>query len=115
LHHHGGEISQREATIVVDVTVKLQGSARAGPVAPDGPIELSLPDAATAGELLCEVARRLDEPLRSALLPPGDRLPTRLRMFIDGQMAERRDQPIARNGARQARVVVVLTSPVSGG
>jgi hypothetical protein len=84
-------------------------------VAPDGPIELSLPDRATAGELLSEVAGRLSEPLRSALLPSGNGLPTRLRMFIDGQMAERRDQPIAPAGATQARVVVVLASPISGG
>lgn len=100
---------------MVDVTVKLHGGARAGPAAPDGPIELSLPDAATAGELLSELAARVAEPIRSALLPPGDGLPTRIRLFIDGQMAERRDQPIAVNGARQSRVVVVLTSPVSGG
>ena len=100
---------------MVDVSVKLHGGARAGCVAHRGFIELSLPDAATAGELLSEVAGRLAEPLRSALSPPGDGLPTRLRMFIDGQMAERRDQPIAPGGASQARVVVVLTSPVSGG
>jgi len=99
--------------IVVDVTVKLQGGARAR--VPDAPIELSLPDATTAGELLRELAGRFGEPLGSALLPPGDGLPTRLRLFVDGQLAERRDQPIARAGTRRARVVVVLASPVAGG
>jgi hypothetical protein len=101
--------------IVVDVRVKLHGGAGAGLIAPRGLIELSLPDTATAGELLSEVAGRLAEPLRSALSPPGNGLPTRLRMFIDGQMAERCDQPIAPGGASESRVVVVLTSPVSGG
>jgi hypothetical protein len=100
---------------LVDVTVKLQGGTRAGAAAPEGPIELSLPEAATAGELLRALADRFADPLRSALLPPGDGLPTRLRLFIDGQMAGSRDQRIAGGGARRARVVVVLDSPVSGG
>jgi len=101
--------------IVVEVTVKLRGGGGAGSSAPEGPIELSLPDATTAGDLLRELASRLSEPLCSALLPAGDALPTRLRLFIDGQMAERRDQPIASDGRGSARVVVVLASPVSGG
>jgi hypothetical protein len=100
---------------MVDVTVKLRGATRAGSAAPDAPIGLSLPDTATAGDLLSELAQRFAEPLRSALLPAGGGLPTRLRLFIDGQMAERRDQPIAGNGAGRTRVVVVLASPVSGG
>jgi hypothetical protein len=100
---------------VVDVSVRLRGGARAVAATSEAPVEFSLPDAATAGELLCELAGRFAEPLRSALLPPGDGLPTRLRLFIDGQMAERRDQPIAGEGAHRARVVVVLTSPVAGG
>jgi hypothetical protein len=100
---------------LVDVTVKLRGGTRSGSAAPEGPIEFSLPDAATAGELLRVLAERFAEPLRSALLPPGDGLPTRIRLFIDGQMAERRDQPIVGEGDRQTRVVVVLASPVAGG
>ena len=100
---------------VIQVTVKLQAGARAGTGAPAAPLDLSLPDTATAGELLGELADRFAEPLRSALIPTGDGLPTRLCIFIDGQMAERHDQPIASAGRSQARVVVVLASPVSGG
>jgi hypothetical protein len=98
---------------LVDVTVKLQGGARAG--VPEGPIELSLPDATTTGDLLRELAGRFDEPVSSALSPPGDGLPTRLRLFVDGRLAARRDEPIATAGRSRTRVVVVLASPVSGG
>ena len=100
---------------MVDVTVSLQGAAKSGPAGVDGPIQMSLPDATTVGDLLRAVAEKLAEPLRSALLPSGPGLPTRLRLFVDGQLAQGREQPIARTGARRARVVVVLASPVSGG
>jgi hypothetical protein len=115
LQQQGAKRSARRAANVVEVTVKLRGVAQAASAVPEGPLELSMPDAATAGELLSELADRLPDPLRSALLPLGDTLPTRLRLFIDGQMAGSRDQRLFGGGARRARVVVVLESPVSGG
>ena len=100
---------------MVDVTVSLQGAARSGPAGFDSPIQMSLADGTTVGDLLRAVAEKLAEPLRSALLPAGPGLPTLLRLFVDGQLAQGGEQPITQAGARRARVVVVLASPVSGG
>jgi hypothetical protein len=98
------------------VTVTLQGAL--GGLGADrrpGPIDLALPDGATAGDLLRPLAERFGGALREALDAGGEKLPPSVRMFVNGELTVRRDQPLATPDASSQEVLVVLMAPISGG
>ena len=72
---------------------------------------LELPDRATAGELLERLEQR-GLSLSCAATSHDARMPRQLRMFVDGALVARRDQPLA---AGASSVTVVLLTPISGG
>jgi hypothetical protein len=96
----------------VDVTVKLTGALRGR--AAHGPIALSLPDGATAGDLLERLAERVGAPLPGAA-EGSPNLPSGLRLFVGGELVVRRDRPLAGAGGHRREVVVVVTTPIAGG
>lgn len=101
----------------MDVTVELHGHLRQVKSAGNGgggPLQLSLPDGATAGDLLGRIADRLGA-RAAAALAKGPRLPEQVRLFVDGQIAHSCDQPLAAAGQTPSSVTVVLLSPISGG
>lgn len=100
----------------MQVTVKLHGALGPGGRGPvPGPFDFALPEHATAGDLMRELALRVGKPFGQALASPDARLPRSLRIFADGEMVLTRDQPLAPPGASHAGVTVVVMSPVAGG
>lgn len=86
------------------MAVKLIGAVgRAGSRPGAAGLELSLPDGATAGDLLDRLADRFGEPFRAA----------GARVFVEGQLARSAEQPLA--GAESRKVIVMLVSPMQGG
>ena len=107
----------------VKVIVKLQGMVdRVKGATPGRPIELSLPEAATAGEVLRALGELYGEPFPvpgSAV--PGSRpdasLHGSLRVFVNGELSTRPDRtPLPGDGdAASADVTIVIMSAVAGG
>lgn len=105
-----------QRTTGVKVTVKLQGAVR--PVAGSevsSPLELILPDKATVGDLLHDLAERLSGPFREVVEAAGQELPPALRLFVDGELALNPAQPLAVRDALSPTVIVVIMAPMMGG
>ena len=98
------------------VTVKLQGAVRAALGRdPSASFELALPDQATVGDLLLDVANRFGGSLREAVEAAGQELPSTLRVFVNGDLALRPSHPLLSNDAASPQVIVVIMSPMMGG
>jgi hypothetical protein len=97
----------------VEVAVQLHGSLR-GAAPASRRLALSLPEAATAGDLLAQLGARLGAPFASAAASSDPRLPREIRLFVGGELLVSRAQRLAANGGA-APVTVVLLTPVSGG
>jgi molybdopterin converting factor small subunit len=93
------------------VTVRVHGAVRSA--APGSAVALSLPEGATAGDVLARLADRFGGPFASAAASRDARLPREIRVFVGGELVASRDEPLAARDA--APVTVVLLSPVSGG
>lgn len=76
-------------------------------------LDADLPERATVGDLLDHVAGWIGHPLTEAS-PSG--LPETLRVFVDGEAARSRDDPLrGADYSRAVDVIVVLVSPMTGG
>jgi hypothetical protein len=99
----------------MDVTVKLHGPLRHAPGgARREPIALTLPEGATAGDLIDRLSERIGERLGGAG-GASRALPSSLRVFVAGELVANRDRPLAARGGACGEVVVVVTTPISGG
>jgi molybdopterin converting factor small subunit len=96
----------------MEVSVQVHGSLR-GALATRAH-DLSLPESATAGDLIAQLGARLGAPFATAAASPDPRLPREIRVFVGGELLVSRAQPLARSGAA-APVNVVLLTPVAGG
>jgi len=93
------------------VTVRIHGALRSAALGSG--VALSLPESATAGDVLARLADRFGGPFASAVESRDARLPREIRVFVGGELVASRDAPLAAHDA--APVTVVLLSPVSGG
>jgi molybdopterin converting factor small subunit len=99
----------------MDVTVKLHGPLRYGAGgARREPIALVLPEGATAGDLVDRLSERIGERLDAAA-GASRALPSSLRLFVGGELVASRDRPLASRDGACGQVVVVVTTPISGG
>jgi len=96
----------------MNVRVQLHGVIGRGAPAQDSRFDLSVPDGATAGDLVGLLAGRYGAPLRIDSEDP--RIPRHIRMFADGELLSTLEQRLAR-GSRDASVNVVVLSPMMGG
>jgi hypothetical protein len=96
----------------VEVSVQVHGSLR-GAFATRA-LALSLPESATAGDLVAQLGARLGAPFAAAAASPDPRLPREIRLFVGGELLVSRAQPLARGGAAPP-VNVVLLTPAAGG
>jgi hypothetical protein len=94
------------------VTVRVQGALRSAAL--EGGFALSLPESATAGDLLARLADRFGAPFSSVASARDPRLPRQIRLFVGGDLVATRDEPLAAHDP-PAPVTVVLLSPISGG
>ena len=95
----------------MQVTVHVHGTLRSAASGRD--VELSLPECATAGDLLARLAERFGPPFAAAA--SGDpRLPREVRMFVGGDIVASREERLAARGGLRP-VTVVLVSPIAGG
>ncbi len=100
----------------MNVTVKLHGAlGRASKRPADGAFDFTLPDGATTGDLLARLADRFGEPFCEAAKGPSLKLPSSVRMFVEGQLVLTREQPLAERGVEAQKVIVMLISPLTGG
>ena len=97
----------------MEVTVQVHGALR-GAAGAARNLDLSLPDRATAGDLLALLGDRLGPAFAAATTAGDPRLPREVRLFVGGRLVATRDQPLAAGGCA-APVTVVLLSPVAGG
>jgi hypothetical protein len=97
----------------MEVTVRVHGTSRGAAFAPRS-LALSLPESATAGELLADLGERFGAPFAGAATSPDPRLPPEIRLFVGGDLVVSREQRLSAHGDA-APVTVVLLSPVSGG
>ena len=108
------------------VTVKLQGMVDRVKGAQSGcPIELSLPEDATAGQVLRALGELYGEPfpVPGSAVPgsaiPGsekaDSLHGSLRVFVNGELSVRPDRTPLSGDAASANVTIVIMSAVAGG
>ena len=105
----------------VKVTVKLQGMVdRVKGAEPGCPIELSVPDEATAGQVLRALGELYGEPFPV----PGSAVPGTnsdgslhgsLRVFVNGELSVRPDRTPLSGDAAPADVTIVIMSAVAGG
>lgn len=96
----------------MEVSVQVHGLLR-GALATRA-LDLSLPERATAGDLIAQLGARLGAPFATVAASPDPRLPREIRLFIGGELLVSRAQRLARGGAA-APVNVVLLTPVAGG
>jgi hypothetical protein len=96
----------------MQVAVQVHGALR-GAAGAARNLDLSLPDRATAGDLLALLQDRLGSSF-AARASADPRLPCGIRLFVGGNLVVSRDQPLV-GGGRVAPVTVVLLSPVAGG
>ena len=100
----------------MQVTVKLEGAvgrlrgAKAGE-----PIDLFLPDDATAAHVLRELGGLFGGPFRSSGAGSDEALPASLRLFVDGEMCLRPGQMSLARGGPSTKVTVVIMSAIAGG
>jgi hypothetical protein len=93
------------------VTVHVHWALRSA--ASERDVELSLPEGATAGDLLARLAERFGPHFGGAV--SGDaRIPREVRMFVGGDIVASREERLAAPGGL-APVTVVLVSPIAGG
>jgi hypothetical protein len=97
----------------MQVAVQVHGALR-GAAGAARNLDLSLPDRATAGDLLALLRDRLGPAFAAAPTSADPRLPREVRLFVGGNLVVSRDQPLATQGSA-APVTVVLLSPVAGG
>ena len=77
-------------------------------------VALSLPEGATAGDLLARLADRFGAPFASAVASQDPRLPRQIRLFVGSEMVVSREERLARRGG-SAPLTVVVMSPIAGG
>ena len=94
------------------VTVRVHGALRSA--AHGSAVALSLPECATAGDVLARLGDRFGSPFADVAASRGARLPRQIRMFVGGDLVDSRDEPLAAHDST-APVTVVLLSPISGG
>jgi hypothetical protein len=97
----------------MEVAVQVHGALR-GALPAVRRFGLSLPETATVGDLVGQLAERFGAPFASAAAACDARLPREIRLFVGGALMASRDQRLAAHGAA-APVTVVLLSPVAGG
>ncbi len=98
------------------VTVKLHGAAKSSSDVKAGqPLELTLSEGATAGDVLRELGGIIGEPFPSPTAGSGDTLHASLRVFVNGELSVRPDETPLSRDATTANVTVVVMSAVSGG
>lgn len=97
----------------MQVAVQLHGALR-GAAGVARNLDLSLPERATAGDLLALLRERLGAAFAPAPSSGDPRMPREIRVFVGGHLVASRDQPLAAEGAA-APVTVVLLSPIAGG
>jgi molybdopterin converting factor small subunit len=96
----------------VEVAVQVHGTLRDASL--PRALALSLPETATAGDLLAQLGSRFGAPFAGAAAARDPRLPREIRLFVGGDLVLSREQRLAAYGAA-APVTVVLLTPVSGG
>ncbi len=99
---------------MISVTVRLHGITNRLPGNTE-PLELTLPDGATAGHVLRELGRRYGKPFPDPDLENEAACHGTLRVFVDGELSLRPDQTVLRCSEDPLDVTVVITSPVAGG
>jgi molybdopterin converting factor small subunit len=95
----------------LEVAVRVHGALRSA--AAGGELALSLPEDATAGDLLARLADRFGPPFAAAAASPDPRLPRQIRIFVGSEMVVSREQRLAPQGG--VPLTVVVMSPVAGG
>jgi len=83
-----------------------------------GTIEITLPDTATATDLVNSLAERLGGPFGESTGPAAAvkrASATRLQLFVNGEYSPRHDRRLAPPGMKSANVQVVITKPITGG
>ncbi|MFV2089706.1 MAG: hypothetical protein ACC642_03540 [Pseudomonadales bacterium] len=101
------------------VEVKLLGAL--GDIADEAgaaPIDITLPDNATANDLVARLAERFGGPFGD----PGAGVdtiecgfPSRIQLFVNGEYSPNNERRLAQPGAETASVQVVITKPITGG
>lgn len=69
------------------------------------PIDFTLPQGATAADLLTQLSDRFGKPF-------GDLKP---KVFVNGEFISETTQPLAVSGSDSTSVQVLITNPISGG
>jgi hypothetical protein len=93
----------------VEVAVQVHGTLRDASL--PRALALSLPETATAGDLLAQLGSRFGAPFAGAAAARDPRLPREIRLFVGGDLVLSREQRLGTG----APVTVVLLTPVSGG
>jgi len=100
----------------VKVSVKLQGMVdRVKGAEPGCSIELSLPEGATAGEVLRQLGELYGEPFPVAGSDSDGSLHGSLRVFVGGELSARPDRTPLQSDASPTDVTIVIMSAVAGG
>jgi molybdopterin converting factor small subunit len=94
------------------VTVRVHGALRSAALGSG--VALSLPESATAGDVLARLADRFGAPFSSVAASRDARLPREIRLSVGGELVALRDEPLAAHDPAEPVTVVVL-SPISGG
>jgi hypothetical protein len=99
----------------MNVRVKMHGVLGRHDRGRETGFDLALADDVTAGDLLRALAERCGAPFRDAVESSDSRFPRHIRMFADGEMLSRFEQPLVTASASGPSVTVVLLSPMMGG
>jgi hypothetical protein len=104
------------------VTVKLLGAlGDLADTAEIAPIDFTLPDAATATDLVARLAQRFGGPFGESFDESANTTasqsgcPSRIQLFVNGEFSPKRDRPLAVSGAESATVQVVIMKTITGG
>jgi hypothetical protein len=97
----------------MEVAVQVHGALR-GAAGVARNLAFSLPERATAGDLLALLREQLGAAFAAAPASGDPRMPREIRLFVGGDLVVSRDQPLAAGGSA-APVTVVLLSPIAGG
>ncbi|MDP6978468.1 MAG: hypothetical protein QF570_07690 [Myxococcota bacterium] len=99
----------------MDVAVKIQGVLDRSLAGCKNQFDLTLPNDATAGDLIGRLAEQPDAPLRDAIDPGQTRFPRHIRMFSNGEMLSTLGQPLVRQDGLGVNVNIVILNPMMGG